>query len=198
MCLFSIQLHSLIFSKGPLLYYLLKGLFFNGLVENREKTGIRGRERKASHAQGTRWLIGKKQCLRVTASDFILEKNYTGSPLPTPYLTVKLKTRATPSAEGQSFNRSPFMLAVQTWKVFQQVPEDLNERGTAEPWNRRKIIPWSVQLYTSTIWHLAMLAKHTKCWQQHFHWPKTQKVSLPLWGWEIHLCYHILVSQFLQ
>lgn len=51
--LLSIQLHSDFFFQKES-HYLPKGLIFNALVENREKQGVRGSERVASHTRYTR------------------------------------------------------------------------------------------------------------------------------------------------
>ena len=102
-----------IFSKGPLTHYLPKGLVDSGLMENREQPGVRGRERGIS-CIGYHVTHKEKQYLRITAACFIPEVNCSEIPLPTPYLMVKLKTRASLNAEGQSCNKSPFTLAMQT------------------------------------------------------------------------------------
>lgn len=174
-------------------------LVFNGLVENRKKPGAGGGgEKGISHAvyQET---CREKQHLRITAAGFIPEINYSVNPLPTLCLTVKLKTWATLSTEGQSWDRTPFTLTEWAQEFCQQ--EDLKKRGTLQPGNRRRIFAWSTAVHLSLLTstgHLAVLVRHTKCWQQELPWPKRDKVSFTLWGWEIHLCYLILMPQFFQ
>lgn len=51
--------HLLTFQTTPFVFqkdthYLLEGLIFNALVEIREKRGVRGNERVASHTEYTR------------------------------------------------------------------------------------------------------------------------------------------------